>query len=188
MGGSGVRCVRRVGFVIGGVLLIGLATAGARIYRTVSQGLALNAAAAEGDVRRMRVLIRGGASPNGLWPSWLFSRPLFAATGSQNAGAVGVLLSSGASPNVLDRDGSTPLIQVVEGAVDIDPERYEAMTRMLLEAGADPHVRDASGFTPVQWADRCGHRRIAGLLRASMARQATRGRQSKSSAGASAWP
>lgn len=52
------------------------------------------------------------------------------------------LLEAGASPNVADCEGGTPLMYVTRFK---DPENHVAITRALLEAGADPLSWDVRG-------------------------------------------
>lgn len=68
------------------------------------------------------------------------------------------LLDAGASPNVTQQGGATPLH---EAAYRGNAE----LVRLLLRHGADPAARDSNGKSPADLAREHGHAEVAALLR-----------------------
>jgi len=79
---------------------------------------------------------------------------LIHAIGVENLAAVTQALQDGATPNIVDNDGYTPLSSA---ALD----DLEEIVQVLLIAGADPNLGDP---TPLQWAVQATHIPIATLL------------------------
>ncbi|MEW8692685.1 MAG: thioredoxin fold domain-containing protein [Candidatus Thiodiazotropha endolucinida] len=75
---------------------------------------------------------------------------------------ISVLLAAGASPNIGDRLGRTPLHLAMEKPVGI--------TRLLIQAGADVDTRNAGGVTALMQAAGLGRRDIVELLLEAQAR------------------
>lgn len=63
----------------------------------------------------------------------------------EQAATIACLLAAGAEPNVIDRNGATPLHRAVR-------TRSAAAVRALLEGGALPNARHKSGSTPLHLA------------------------------------
>ena len=103
-------------------------------------------------------------------------------SGETSVALVRMLLAAGAKVNVADYDGFTPLHTAVRNghtAEDaptfdpladdykafISPEKGSFAVAMLLGAGADPLAKDESGRTPLYWAESCGYKNLAAILR-----------------------
>ncbi|MBE6435495.1 MAG: hypothetical protein E7030_04755 [Akkermansiaceae bacterium] len=71
-----------------------------------------------------------------------------------------LLLEHGASVNVKDCHGDTPLLQCAQYG-------FAEGVRLLLEHGADPSLRDNNGKSPLELAEENGHPESAKLLRAA---------------------
>jgi hypothetical protein len=144
--------------IIGGAL--GQAPGGA-----ASPDTALQKAAREGDLAKLRSLLDSGADPdqrdgNG-------NRPLIEAVAAGHLNAVRVLIAAGASPNLTSSGGRTPLTEAaIRGRVEI--------ARLLISAGADLNVSERGAGTALEAAEREGHTELAGLLRQSGARTSGR--------------
>ncbi|MDX6611109.1 MAG: uncharacterized protein QOD75_295 [Blastocatellia bacterium] len=78
--------------------------------------------------------------------------------GKSDNDAVKKLLEQGASVNVKDPDGRTPLTEAVWG-------NQLANVKLLLEKGADPNTRKKDGATPLSIATGKGYKEIAELLK-----------------------
>ena len=93
----------------------------------------LHSAAYEGDVKRVRKLLKKGADPN--TQSEDGDTPLHVAVSWGHVDVVKLLLEHGADPNIKNENGWTPLYRAAsEGRVDI--------VKLLLEHGANPSARD----------------------------------------------
>ena len=85
------------------------------------------------------------------------SEKLFNAIDDNEASQVKSLLVPGASLDVRDRDGRSPLMRgVVVGNYDI--------VRMLLQHGSDVNAQDRSGWTALHFAAQGYDERIVGML------------------------
>ncbi len=84
----------------------------------------------------------------------------YAALGNRGP-AVRLLLARGASINLANKTGFTPVLHAVEGGA------IEAL-RILIEAGADVSIATASGVTPLVMAQRRGMPAAATLLEAAI--------------------
>lgn len=88
---------------------------------------------------------------------------LLAASFAGNVVGVGVLIDSGADPNLPSRrDGRTPMMACL-GGVHSDRVYMKILTR-LLDAGADPSIQDDSSKTALDYARERGCRAVEELL------------------------
>jgi len=109
-----------------------------RKERRASSGTDFEAAVECGHFDTVRRLLDEGKDP---------SRGMLAAATSGVANpTLRLLLERGANPDVLEFEGSTPLL-VAAGRYG----SYEAV-RTLLQAGADVHHRCHDGYTPLMWS------------------------------------
>jgi ankyrin repeat protein len=82
-----------------------------------------------------------------------------------DASVTRALLAAGANVHARDKEGATPLIHALYGAIHYgtvtsSPEKWNpAIVHMLIDAGADPCVRDASGAILWSLAARSGRHR-----------------------------
>jgi ankyrin repeat protein len=115
----------------------------------------LHSAAFNGDVERVRKLLKEGKNPNTKDEyGWT---PLHWATLGGHADVARLFLEHGADPNARSESGSTPLhIVAFLGSVDV--------VKLLLEHGADPNTQDKSGNTPLHWAAFAGYVDVVKLL------------------------
>lgn len=81
---------------------------------------------------------------------------LHVATENNDSEAVSQLLGAGASANIADRLGRTPLHLAVTGSAEI--------SQQLIDAGADPNHRDAGGISPIMLAAGSGQSAQVRLL------------------------
>jgi ankyrin repeat protein len=123
-------------------------------------------------------LLRAGADPNSDHGS-----PLFMALTNEDVEMIRLLLDSKANPNILDKNGSTPLIRSLEG--NTLPLLFKAkdninettirkiqeqatvnldIPKLLLEKRADVNLRDSYGATALYYAAKKGRREIVKLL------------------------
>ena len=113
---------------------------------------------ARGDEAGARQQIERGVSPKelaaALWQTITFGH---------NSCMTKLLLKSGASVNIQDEAGYTPLINAVRA-------RNSADVKLLLEAGANPNAQDRWGETPLRIAIRDGSSEIVELLQRAGAR------------------
>jgi hypothetical protein len=115
----------------------------------------LHSAAYDGDVKRVKELLKKGADPN--TQSEDGDTPLHVAASKGHFDVVKLLLEHGADPNIQDEYGLTPLHDAASmGHVDV--------VRLLLEHGADPSIRNRDGKTPLDLAKERGHREVASLI------------------------
>jgi len=105
-----------------------------------------------------RVLLQGGANPDGAGPER--GCPLADAAFRGNREVMEVLLAYGADPNLRRGVGSPPLAWAAGRA---EPEVIE----LLIDHGADPNVRDHYGRTPLHVAAEAGNRRVVESLLAA---------------------
>jgi uncharacterized protein len=106
----------------------------------------LHYAAGEGDIGRLRELLRGGSDPNHQDDQGL--TPLHFAAVHAQPDAARVLLEAGAQVDVEDSWGNHPLARAVmssRGACEL--------IRLLLDAGADPEHANHSGNSPLSTAN-----------------------------------
>jgi hypothetical protein len=87
----------------------------------------------------------------------------YAALGNRVA-AVRLLLARGASINLANRTGFTPVLHAVEGGAN------EALA-VLIEAGADITIASAAAITPLAMAQRRGNQAAVKLLEAAGRKQ-----------------
>jgi hypothetical protein len=83
----------------------------------------------------------------------------FAALGNRVA-AVRLLLARGASINLANRTGFTPVLHAVEGGAN-------EVLAVLIEAGADITIASAGGLTPLEMARRRENQAAVKLLEAA---------------------
>jgi len=88
---------------------------------------------------------------------------VLAAARAGDADALAALLRAGASPDVADARGCTPLMLAA------DCGSLEA-TRVLLAHGADAGAEDEDGETAADYADVCGYPELADVLHQSRIR------------------
>jgi len=111
----------------------------------------LHIAAYEGDVERVKKLLKKGADPNVQEEHGRM--PLHVAVYKGHVDVVRLLLEHGADPNIQNKDGETPLHNAaLQGHVDI--------VRLLLEHGANPTIKDKDGKTPLDLAREEGYHGI----------------------------
>jgi hypothetical protein len=109
----------------------------------------------EGDVERVRELLRMGASVKARSVGDL--TPLHYAASRGYVDIAKLLLEHGADVNARDMDGWTPL-----HAASFCGHAYAA--GLLLEHGADPSIRDYRGRTPLDFAREKGHEEVARVI------------------------
>ena len=130
-----------------------------------SPDTALQKAARDGDVAKLRSLLDFGADPNQRGGNG--NCPLIEAVAAGHLDAVRVLIAAGASSNLTSSGGRTPLIEAaVRGRIEI--------ARLLISAGAGLNVSERGAGTALEAAEREGHTELAGLLRRSGARTSGR--------------
>jgi hypothetical protein len=121
----------------------------------------------EGDVERVRELLRMGASVKARSVGDL--TPLHYAASRGYVDIAKLLLEHGADVNARDMDGWTPL-----HAASFCGHAYAA--GLLLDHGADPSIRDYRGRTPLDFAREKGHEEVARVIEEFVA-QGRRGRE-----------
>ncbi len=121
----------------------------------------LGLAAFFGHPETVGLLLAAGARPDAEPANRMRVRPLHGAVACRDANAARacarLLLDRGASPNVVQHGGWTPLHQAASHG-DRD------LVRLLLAHGADPSARSEDGRTPRDMAAAGGHVEVAGLL------------------------
>ncbi len=111
-----------------------------------------------GHLEAAEYLVRAGASLNTPSNNGLGVTPLQSAAAGNHASLVGMLLKSGANPNVREGNGFTPLHAAAEnGSVEI--------IEMLILAGADLRMQSNDGKVPLDLALAKGHAPAAELLK-----------------------
>jgi hypothetical protein len=130
-----------------------------------SPAAALQEAARDGDLAKLRSLLYFGANPNQRDDNG--NRPLIAAVAAGYLDAVRLLIAAGASANLTSSGGRTPLIEAaIRGRIEI--------ARLLISAGADLNLGERGAGTALEAAEREGHTELAGLLRQLGARTSGR--------------
>lgn len=97
------------------------------------------------------VLLAAGADPDG-GESGPMASVLWPVAACLNEPYLRVYLAAGASPNVQDRVGQTPLFLLVRSCHGSVSDRGKAV-RLLLQAGADPYIADECHKTFLAYAD-----------------------------------
>jgi hypothetical protein len=144
--------------MIGGAL--GQAPGGATL-----PDMALQKAAREGDLAKLRSLLDLGADPNRRDGNG--NRPLIEAVAAGHLNAARVLIAAGANPDLTSSGGRTPLIEAaIRGRIEI--------AGLLISAGADLNIGERGAGTALEAAEREGHTELAALLRRSGARASGR--------------
>jgi ankyrin repeat protein len=115
----------------------------------------LSAAASYDHTAVVEELLDRGVDPNE--PIWTEATALHSAANGAHLDTMRLLLARGASANARDRDGKTPLMEVVTADLgDVElwmrydeaaTERLSEAARILLDAGADVRARDREGYT-----------------------------------------
>lgn len=106
--------------------------------------MALEQAAAKGNVSEMRKLLDGGADVNEKEPFSGYT-PLHWATDNGHSDAVALLLERGASVNVQNESGDTPLhVAALFG--------HKSIIQILVDAGANLKVKNENNQTPKELA------------------------------------
>lgn len=106
------------------------------------------------------LLIRHGADIEAVSENPMQIRPIHAAAGGDNNGALAALLTAGADPNAEQQQGFVALHACAQNG------NAEGI-RLLLEHGADPSLRTAQGKTAADFAAEAGHSELAADLRLS---------------------
>ena len=130
----------------------------AQVERLVAPNAQANLwiAAVAGDTAAITTALRAGANVDSLDPQGNRRALNYAAIGNHVA-AVRVLLAAGASVNLPNRTGFTPLHHAAEyGSVDA--------LAALLAAGADPSIRSIQGALPIDTARRRGDQAVIRAL------------------------
>lgn len=114
----------------------------------------------------LRSLLKAGADPDKTVPAGpIASTPLLLSLTLQNLTTAETLLENGADPNKTDRDGMTPLMQIVVLSDGYDSARAKNFMVRLLEAGANVQAQEAvHGLTALHWAGMGGHNESVRLL------------------------
>ncbi|MBE02341.1 ankyrin repeat domain-containing protein [Marinobacter lutaoensis] len=102
-------------------------------------GTPLMAAAASGDLERVRGLAESGHPLNALTER---GTPLMAAVRAGRDRVAWYLLTQGADPDLASANGETPLMAASAAG-------RLRLVQLLLSAGADVNARDRAGYTPV---------------------------------------
>ena len=115
----------------------------------------LHRAAFNGDVERVRKLLKEGKNPN-IKDEYGWTPLHWAALGG-HADVARLLLEHGANPNAQVINGWTPLhMAAPRGHVDV--------VKLLLEHGANPNTQDINGYTPLHGAVYTGRVDVVKLL------------------------
>jgi len=121
-----------------------------------SAGLArLWDAALDGDLPKLRKLLKAGIDPN--IGNGERMTPLFVAAVHGRAEAVKMLLDHGANPNLVDVDGTAALqLATYEAGTVGGTDGHRAVVALLLRHGADPDHKNKWGATPRRFAKAVG--------------------------------
>ena len=145
-------------------------------------------AAAEGDVKEIRRLIKNGENPNQADEGGITA--LMWAADNGHSETAKVLLDNGADPNQADKDGWTALMRAVadghsdiakvlldNGAtpnqankdgitalMDAAADGHSDTAKVLLDNGATPNQAEEDGWTALMWAATGGHSKVAKVL------------------------
>ena len=115
----------------------------------------LRYAARDGDIKRVRELIGGGADVDA--KSMYMKTALHWAALNGDFGLVKILIKRGADVNAKNKNGETALHKAaLYGHVDI--------VKILIEKGVNVNVKDKNNETAVEIAIRCGYHQIAELI------------------------
>lgn len=122
---------------------------------------ALKAAARNGQLEMMQLLIARGASVRHQNADGFTA--LHCAVGAPaydqqfQADCVGLLLEHGAEPNTVDNEGATALMNAAWFGAELS-------VKALVKAGADPSIKDQKGRTARDLAEQRGHPAIVAML------------------------
>ncbi len=105
-----------------------------------------------------RLLIRHGADIEAVSDNAMQIRPIHAAAGGDNNGALAALLEAGADPNAEQQQGFVAVHACAQSG------NAEGI-RLLLEHGADITLANADGKTAADFAEEAGHVALAATLR-----------------------
>ena len=116
---------------------------------------ALFEASAEGDIKRVVVLLNDGAEPDCSGPRGFTSLMIAASRG--HADVVKVLIDAGANVNATTGGGWTSLVFAADRG-------YESIVSILLGAGADINLSGPGDYTALMAASEHGHTSVVKLL------------------------
>ena len=118
----------------------------------------LYAAARDGDVEKVRLLLEAGADVN--WANEFGTTPIHLAAENGHTECVRLLLAApGIDVNKADYAGDTPLIEATLCG------NTECVRLLLAAPGIDVNKKNKDGFTPLYWAERNNHTECARLIR-----------------------
>ena len=111
----------------------------------------------------MEVLLRHGANVH--HQDNYGSSALHYGSANGRTESVKLLLASGASPNLQDREGKTPLARLASAGRfylagrwwDPSPTDRKDTAHLLMKSGCDPCIKDVHGNVAIHYAASCGH-------------------------------
>ncbi|TGN06916.1 ankyrin repeat domain-containing protein [Leptospira ilyithenensis] len=113
---------------------------------------------AQGNVERVREILRTGQNPNIPEDTFDQMTPLMIASKEGHHNVVHVLLTYKANPNLKSRNGHTALMMAAYN-------RYPKVVEYLLDAGADPNLKSEAGHTALSEIQQSEKETIIHLLK-----------------------
>ena len=124
-------------------------------------------AAEEGDLEKVKLLLKEGRSINERDPRFKFGwTPLIAAIYQRNTNVVYYLIESGADVNIHDNSGQTAIMWAMASDENLDIVKY------LIAHGADLNAKDKMGATALSYASSAPPKpKLPQAVKAAMAQQ-----------------